>query len=95
MEERWRRIFDKGRWSGRLALLMMVCLVLDAQDAVAAVKEGMLLLVRSIIPSLFPFMVVSEWIVRSGAGEGISRVAGKGLRLLLGVGEAAGSDSDG
>ena len=85
-----RRLWGTGTWSGRLALLMMLCLVLDAQDAVAAVKEGMLLLVRSIIPSLFPFMVVSEWIVRSGAGEGISRVAGKGLRSLLGIGEAAG-----
>lgn len=86
-----RRFVCRGTWSGRLAILMMLCLVLDAQDVVDAVKDGMLLLVRSIIPSLFPFMVVSEWIVRSGAGEGIFRVAGKGLRLLLGLGEAAGS----
>ena len=46
----------RGTWSGRLAILMMLCLVLDAQDVVDAVKDGMLLLVRSIIPSLFPFL---------------------------------------
>lgn len=53
--------------------------------AVGAMSEGMSLCVRTVIPSLFPFMVVSELLVRGGAAEHIGRYLGRPLSHLFGL----------
>ncbi len=76
---------------GILALGLMLCLMLDAPTVIASMKEGLRLVAHTMIPSLFPFMVAAEVIVRSGAGEQMMRPLCKVIRSLLGLNEAAGS----
>ena len=48
------------------------CFLLVLRNADAAVEymgRGLTLCARTVIPSLFPFMVLSELLVSSGAGE--------------------------
>lgn len=87
-----RKRAEKGRLALSVASLgLMLCLMLDAPTVIASMKEGMHLVAHTMIPSLFPFMVVSEVIVRSGAGERIARPLCRVIRPLLGLNEAAGS----
>ena len=86
-----KRAEKRGFALGVASLGLMLCLMLDAQTVIASMKEGMHLVAHTMIPSLFPFMVVSEVIVRSGAGERIARPLCRVIRPLLGLNEAAGS----
>ena len=70
---------------GGLALLMVVLLVRHSQLTMEHMRRGMLICVRTMIPSLFPFMVVSELIVKSGAGAMLSRYPAVVFRPLLGL----------
>ena len=70
---------------GGLALLMVVLLVSHSQLTMEHMRRGMLICVRTMIPSLFPFMVVSELIVKSGAGAMLSRYPAIVFRPLLGL----------
>ena len=64
-------------------------LVLSSSDtAIEYMKKGLRLCAATVIPSLFPFMVISELIVSSGIGLRISRAFAKPMRWLFGVGEA-------
>lgn len=71
-----------------MAVVLAVLMMKDASLAAEAVRRGLLLCARTMIPSLFPFMVVAELIVRSGAGRWISRLGGWLLQPLFGIGEA-------
>ncbi len=53
---------------GGFAALGMVLLILDAKTALAGAAEGVDLCVRSVIPSLFPFFVLSILLTGSLAG---------------------------
>jgi sporulation integral membrane protein YlbJ len=68
-----------------LSLAMMVLLFAQPASAMEYIRRGMSLCVRTMIPSLFPFMVVSELIVRSGAGESIVRLPARLLGPRLGL----------
>ncbi|MBR5616217.1 MAG: hypothetical protein IKW66_05290, partial [Clostridia bacterium] len=68
---------------GGTALLMALLLVSRSQITMEHMRSGMLICVRTMIPSLFPFMVVSELIVKSGAGEMAARYPAALLRPLL------------
>ncbi len=70
---------------GGLALLMVVLLVRHSQLTMEHMRRGMLICVRTMIPSLFPFMVVSELVVKSGAGAMLSRYPAVLFRPLLGL----------
>ncbi len=70
---------------GGMALLMAVLLIRYSHITMEHMRRGMLICVRTMIPSLFPFMVVSELIVKSGAGELASRYPARILRPLLDV----------
>lgn len=61
------------------------------ETAVTAMKSALALCVQRVIPSLFPFMVVSELIVHSGVGELLGRLSAPLLRRLLRVSKAGGS----
>lgn len=79
--------------SGRLALgltaLALTLLWLRRPYAVAsAVAQGLQLCARTMIPSLFPFMVLSELLVSSGLCRRLIRPLGRLLRSLFGVSES-------
>lgn len=52
-----------------LSGLVMMLLILDAQTALAGAKEGITLCLYSVIPSLFPFFVVSVILTGSLTGQ--------------------------
>lgn len=76
---------------GVASLGLMLCLMLDAPTVIESMKGGLYLLAHTMIPALFPFMVVSEVIVRSGVGERMTRPLCRVIGPLLGLNEAAGS----
>jgi len=76
---------------GVASLSLMLCLMLDAPTIIESMKGGLHLLAHTMIPSLFPFMVLSEVIVRSGVGERMTRPLCRVIRPVLGLNEAAGS----
>lgn len=78
-----------GRVTTALAAIALTLLLWkDASLAAEAVSHGLSLCARTMIPSLFPFMVVAELIVRSGAGRWLARASAWLLRPLLGISEA-------
>ena len=79
----------KGRLSIGILTLAAFFLILCSSDvAIEYMKKGLLLCARTVIPSLFPFMVISELVVSSGIGARISRLFARPMRWLFGVGEA-------
>ncbi len=73
---------------GLLAILMVALFTKHSQSAAQYMERGMQLCVRTMIPSLFPFMVVAELIVRSGAGQVVARALSFVLRPLFGMSES-------
>ena len=76
--------------AGQLFFCFMAafCLVLILSNADAAVEymgRGLILCVKTVIPSLFPFMVISELLVGSGAGEAFGRLFARPMRWLFGL----------
>ncbi len=70
------RRLDDGNPTNRLhrrgplgVVVLMLLLLWQAGAAMQGVKTGMRLCAYTMIPALFPFMVVSEWMVRGDAGE--------------------------
>jgi hypothetical protein len=70
------------------------CFVLILRNSDAAIEymgRGLTLCARTVIPSLFPFMVVSELLVSSGAGEALGRLFSGVMRRVFGVSGAGAS----
>lgn len=61
-------------------------LLSDAADVRAAVGDGLILCAQSVIPSLFPFLVVSTLLISLGFGEALARPLGGMFRALYGIG---------
>lgn len=81
---------------GRLALCLLltaglILLLLDSSGARAAMQGALLLCFRSVIPSLFPFLVVSSLLLSLGFGSFFSRPLEGLMRPLFGVGGAGAS----
>ena len=73
-----------------LALSLAFLLFLLRSDiAIDYMKIGLKLCVETVIPSLFPFMVVSSLMVSSGVGTRICRPLIYPSRLLLGISECS------
>lgn len=69
-------------------LMSTFCFVLILRNSDAAIEylgRGLTLCARSVIPSLFPFMVISELLVSSGAGEAFGRIFARMMRWLFGL----------
>ncbi len=78
-------------FSGLAALLIFLILLISSDTAIEYMKKGLRLCVATVIPSLFPFMVISELIVSSGIGLRLSRIFAKPMRALFNVSEGAAS----
>ena len=69
-------------------LMSTFCFVLILRNPDVAIEymgRGLSLCARTVIPSLFPFMVISELMVRSGAGEALGRLFSRPMRYLFGL----------
>ena len=79
----------RGRWLWALAATgLAVGLLVQAQTAADAVREGVDLCLRAVIPSLFPFFAVSSLLVSLGAADGAGRVLARPFRRLFRCGGA-------
>lgn len=75
-------------------LMSTFCFVLVLRNSDAAVEymgRGLTLCAKTVIPSLFPFMVVSELLVSSGAGEALGRLFSGIMRRIFGISGAGAS----
>ncbi|MBO5416254.1 MAG: hypothetical protein J6A83_06465 [Clostridia bacterium] len=71
------------------ALMSLFSLALVIRNSDAAIKymgEGLRLCALTVIPSLFPFMVISDLVVRSGAVSVIGKRLRAPMRVLFGIG---------
>lgn len=79
----------KGRWLWTLAAAgLAVMLLAQAQTAADAVREGIELCLRAVIPSLFPFFAVSSLLVSLGAAEAAGRLLARPFGRLFHCGGA-------
>ncbi len=72
-----------------MSILSFAVILKNSDIAVEYVRKGMTICAKSIIPSLFPFMVISELIV-NGCGELLGRIFKKPMKLLFGISGSSG-----
>ncbi len=60
------------RWKGLAAALGMLVLILDGQTALAGAQQGIDLCLKTVIPSLFPFFLLSNLLTNTLTGMPIS-----------------------
>lgn len=70
---------------GGFGLFCLLLLLKNSEVAIEYMNRGLLLCVRTIIPSLFPFMVLSELIVSGGLSESLPRFLTRPLERLFGL----------
>jgi len=69
-----------------LILLFFLCaLVAFPEQSVSAAREGLTLCTQVIIPSLFPFFVISSVAISFGAAERLGKISGRIMRPLFNV----------
>lgn len=52
----------KTYWGTASGVIVLICLILDSSCTAKAAYDGLILCIRTIIPSLFPFFVVSSYL---------------------------------
>ncbi len=81
---------NTGRiWTGILTAFAMLVLILDAQTSLKGAKEGVTICLYTVIPSLFPFLILSCMI--NSAATGLNMAIFRPLGKLCGI--PAGSES--
>lgn len=80
--------FNSRAMIGAITLASFILILCSSDVAIEYMKKGLGLCAATVIPSLFPFMIISELIVSSGVGVRISRVLARPMRWLFGVSEA-------
>ena len=68
-----------------MSLFVIILFFKNADVASRWVSEGLALCASRLIPSLFPFMVLSSLVLSSGLGTLLSRLAGAPLSALFGL----------
>ena len=81
---------EPKRWSraklygvGALTLCCMAAALLYAREAEAGIVRGINICTQTLIPSLFPFLFLSSFLVRSGACSAAGRWAGRVTQFLF------------
>lgn len=81
-----RRRLSVGRClTGSISLLSLILILTNADVAIASMTRGLHMCAKTVIPSLFPFMVISELIVQGGVGNAFGRLLSRPMRWLFGV----------
>lgn len=72
-------------WSAAAFIAAFAMLIIYSGDTAAAVRNGITICVSSVIPSLFPMMFLSQYIVKSGAADIAGSLLNKPTHLLFGL----------
>lgn len=72
---------------GITSAIIFLLFLIRSDIAIEYMKKGLKLCANTVIPSLFPFMVISELIVKSGLGAKVGKLLSKPVKWLFGVGE--------
>ncbi|MBR7181935.1 MAG: hypothetical protein IKD28_04040, partial [Clostridia bacterium] len=67
------------------AVFLLFLLLANAELAMDGVRQGLSLCTETLFPSLFPFLVFSELLVVTGAGESIGRLFSRPVGALFGL----------
>ncbi len=73
---------------GFISIISFLLILFASDTAIEYMKKGLVLCSATVIPSLFPFMVISELIVTSGIGVRISKIFARPMRALFGISES-------
>ncbi|MDR0937038.1 MAG: hypothetical protein LBM98_10195, partial [Oscillospiraceae bacterium] len=84
-----KRVYDIATLFGLGLLIVM--LVVYPSEAVAAGKDGVMLCLNVIVPSLLPFFVVSALVVELGAADALGVLAAPVMRVLFNVSGTCGA----
>ena len=66
-------------------LFLLVLLLTNTALAMDGVRRGVSLCVETLFPSLFPFLVLSELFVATGASESLGRLFSRPVSALFGI----------
>ncbi len=67
------------------AVAVLLLLMAEPSAVIASMRQALRLCAGTVVPSLFPFLVASELLVRSGAGERMANRVAKPICRLFGV----------
>ena len=89
----WLKMTDRGIYKfgiRELALcsmgvFLLALMIRNSDVAITYVREGLSICARALIPSLFPFMVISDLFIKSGGADLLGRLLGAPMRALFGV----------
>ena len=73
-----------------MSAVALVLVFIYSDAAISAMSNGMRLCVTTLIPSLFPFMVLSELFVRSGAASIVGKIVGAPISKLFKISREGG-----
>ena len=89
LKQAYNKRADRTRWGAvclAVLLFFTLALMLRRSDVAAScMREGLSLSARAVVPSLFPFMVLSELLVESGTGEWLAIPLERLLGRVLGL----------
>lgn len=71
-----------------IASAAFLLFLIRSSVAINYMKKGLQLCAGAVIPSLFPFMIISELLIHSGVGQRVGRLLAKPTRFLFGISEA-------
>ncbi len=71
-----------------MSAFSLAMIIKNSEIAIEYVQTGLRLCASNVIPSLFPFMVISELLVTVGFGEMFGKTLGKPLARLFGISQA-------
>ena len=83
--------FFRGRHSASALILLIIAfctfavLLMNPDIAIGYVRQGLRLCAKTVIPSLFPFMVLSGMFVELGCADLLSRIFAKPMAFLFGI----------
>lgn len=66
-------------------IAVCVCIFRFSPECIQGIKDGMKLCASAVIPSLFPFLIVSQFTVESGMSDCLGTVFAKPTRLIFGL----------
>ena len=65
---------NKQLWMGIFSFLGMLVLILDGKTAISATQEGINLCLQTVIPSLFPFLLLSILLTSAFSGQALPSI---------------------
>ena len=68
-----------------LGVFLLALMIRNSELAIKYVKEGLTLCAGTLIPALFPFMVVSDVFVKSGGADTLGALFAAPMRVLFGI----------